>query len=67
MMRPLSRPRLNGWRVRPREQRTILLIGDLLVSVLAQPGPAGGGGRFLLRSHRGGAKRDQCGQCRRLH
>ncbi len=34
-MRPLSRPRLNGWRVRPREQRTILLIGDLFVSVLA--------------------------------
>jgi exopolysaccharide biosynthesis polyprenyl glycosylphosphotransferase len=26
---------LNGWRVRPREQRTILLIGDLFVSVLA--------------------------------
>ncbi|MCX6035673.1 MAG: sugar transferase [Chloroflexi bacterium] len=35
MMRPLSRPRPNGWRVRPREQRTILLIGDLFVSVLA--------------------------------
>jgi len=29
------RPRLNGWRVRPREQRTILIIGDLLVSMLA--------------------------------
>jgi exopolysaccharide biosynthesis polyprenyl glycosylphosphotransferase len=35
MMRPLSRPRLTGWRVRPREQRTILLSGDLFVSVLA--------------------------------
>jgi exopolysaccharide biosynthesis polyprenyl glycosylphosphotransferase len=35
MMQPLSRPRPNGWRVRPREQRTILLIGDLFVSVLA--------------------------------
>jgi len=35
MMRPLSRPRPNGWRVRPREQRTILLSGDLFVSVLA--------------------------------
>ena len=35
MMRPLSRPRLNSWRVRPREQRTILLLGDLFVSVLA--------------------------------
>jgi exopolysaccharide biosynthesis polyprenyl glycosylphosphotransferase len=34
-MQPISRPRLNGWRVRPREQRTILLIGDLFVSVLA--------------------------------
>ena len=35
MMRTLSRSRPNGWRVRPREQRTILLIGDLFVSVLA--------------------------------
>jgi len=35
MMRPLSRPRPNGWRVRPREQRTILLIGDSLVSIIA--------------------------------
>ncbi len=35
IMRPLSRPRPNSWRVRPREQRTILLIGDLFVSVLA--------------------------------
>ena len=35
MMPPQSRPRLNGWRVRPREQRTILMIGDLLISVLA--------------------------------
>jgi exopolysaccharide biosynthesis polyprenyl glycosylphosphotransferase len=34
-MQPLSRPRPNGWRVRPGEQRTILLIGDLFVSVLA--------------------------------
>ncbi len=37
-MRPLSRPRPNGWRVRPREQRTILLSGDLFVSVLALMG-----------------------------
>ena len=34
-MQPISRPRLSGWRVRPREQRTILIIGDLIVSVLA--------------------------------
>jgi exopolysaccharide biosynthesis polyprenyl glycosylphosphotransferase len=34
-MRQLTNPRPNGWRVRPREQRTILLIGDLFVSVLA--------------------------------
>jgi len=34
-MQPLSHPRSNSWRVRPREQRTILLIGDLFVSVLA--------------------------------
>jgi len=34
-MQPLSRPRPKGWRVRPREQRSILLSGDLLVSVLA--------------------------------
>lgn len=34
-MQPNPHPRLNGWRVRPREQRTILIIGDLLVSVLA--------------------------------
>ncbi len=34
-MRPLPRPRPNGWRVRPREQRTILLMGDLIVAVLA--------------------------------
>lgn len=35
MMRPFSRPKTNGWRIRPREQRTILLSGDLIVSVLA--------------------------------
>ena len=35
MMRPLSRPRPIGWRARPNEQRTILLSGDLFVSVLA--------------------------------
>jgi exopolysaccharide biosynthesis polyprenyl glycosylphosphotransferase len=35
MMAPLSRPRPNSWRVRPGEQRTILLVGDLFVSVLA--------------------------------
>ena len=35
MKRPLSRPRPHGWRVRPREQRTILLIGDALVSITA--------------------------------
>jgi exopolysaccharide biosynthesis polyprenyl glycosylphosphotransferase len=35
MMRPLSRPRPIGWRTRPNEQRTILLSGDLFVSVLA--------------------------------
>jgi exopolysaccharide biosynthesis polyprenyl glycosylphosphotransferase len=34
-MRSYSRPRSNSWRVRPREQRTILLSGDLFVSVLA--------------------------------
>jgi len=38
MMRPLSRPRPNSWRVRPREQRSILLIGDLFVSLLALTG-----------------------------
>jgi exopolysaccharide biosynthesis polyprenyl glycosylphosphotransferase len=35
MMQPLSHSRPSGWRVRPREQRTILLGGDLFVSVLA--------------------------------
>ena len=35
LMRSLSRPRPSGWRVRPREQRTILLIGDMFVSLLA--------------------------------
>ena len=34
-MQPLSHSRPSGWRVRPREQRTILLGGDLFVSVLA--------------------------------
>jgi exopolysaccharide biosynthesis polyprenyl glycosylphosphotransferase len=34
-MQMLSRPRPNNWRVRPREQRTILMLGDLFVSVLA--------------------------------
>ena len=34
-MQPSPHPRPNGWRVRPREQRTILILGDLLVSVLA--------------------------------
>jgi exopolysaccharide biosynthesis polyprenyl glycosylphosphotransferase len=34
-MQQISRPRLSGWRVRPREQRTILIIGDLIVSVMA--------------------------------
>ena len=35
MMHPRPRPRSNNWRVRPAEQRSILLIGDLFVSVLA--------------------------------
>jgi exopolysaccharide biosynthesis polyprenyl glycosylphosphotransferase len=30
-----ERPRPSGWRVRPREQRAILLIGDLFVSALS--------------------------------
>jgi exopolysaccharide biosynthesis polyprenyl glycosylphosphotransferase len=34
-MGKVSHPRPNNWRVRPREQRTILFIGDLFVSVLA--------------------------------
>jgi exopolysaccharide biosynthesis polyprenyl glycosylphosphotransferase len=34
-MHPSARPKLSGWRVRPREQRTLLLIGDLLVAYLA--------------------------------
>jgi exopolysaccharide biosynthesis polyprenyl glycosylphosphotransferase len=34
-MAPLIHPRPNNWRVRPREQRTILLVGDLFFSVLA--------------------------------
>ena len=34
-MQTNSRPRLHGWRVRPRDQRTILIAGDLIVSVLA--------------------------------
>ena len=32
------RTRSSGWRVRPREQRTILLAGDLLVAILALMG-----------------------------
>ena len=35
IMRPLYRPKPNGWRVSPRDQRTILLSGDFFVSVLA--------------------------------
>lgn len=35
MKSPQSRPRPGGWRVRPPEQRSILLIGDLFVSILA--------------------------------
>jgi exopolysaccharide biosynthesis polyprenyl glycosylphosphotransferase len=34
-MQPIPRPRLNSWRIRPREQRTILIVGDLLVAVMA--------------------------------
>src|SRR5512136_267683 len=34
-MQPPTRPRPIGWRVRVREQRTILLIGDAFVSLLA--------------------------------
>jgi exopolysaccharide biosynthesis polyprenyl glycosylphosphotransferase len=34
-MQMLSHPRPSNWRVRPREQRTILVMGDLVVSVLA--------------------------------
>ena len=34
-MPPHPRPRSGSWRVRPREQRNILLLGDLFVSVLA--------------------------------
>jgi exopolysaccharide biosynthesis polyprenyl glycosylphosphotransferase len=34
-MQPVSRPKTNGWYVRPREQRTILIIGDMFVSILA--------------------------------
>lgn len=37
-MQSISRPRLYSWRVRPREQRTILIAGDLVVSVLALMG-----------------------------
>jgi exopolysaccharide biosynthesis polyprenyl glycosylphosphotransferase len=35
MTRSLPRSIPNGWRVRPHEQRAILLIGDLVVAVLA--------------------------------
>ncbi len=34
-MQPSTRPRPTGWRVQPREQRTILLIGDAFVSIMA--------------------------------
>jgi exopolysaccharide biosynthesis polyprenyl glycosylphosphotransferase len=34
-MQPSARSRLIGWRVRAREQRTILLLGDALASILA--------------------------------
>jgi exopolysaccharide biosynthesis polyprenyl glycosylphosphotransferase len=34
-MQSSPRPRMTGWRVRTREQRTILLIGDLFVSILS--------------------------------
>jgi exopolysaccharide biosynthesis polyprenyl glycosylphosphotransferase len=34
-MQPSARSRPIGWRVNPREQRTILLIGDALVSIVA--------------------------------
>ena len=34
-MQTISRPKPNGWRVRPGEQRTILMVGDLVVSILA--------------------------------
>lgn len=35
MIRTNSRPRPSGWRIRPGEQRTILIIGDLIVSIIA--------------------------------
>jgi exopolysaccharide biosynthesis polyprenyl glycosylphosphotransferase len=35
LMRTVSHPIMNNWRVRPQEQRAILLFGDLFVSVLA--------------------------------
>ncbi len=34
-MQPSARSRLIGWRVRAREQRTILLVGDAIASILA--------------------------------
>jgi exopolysaccharide biosynthesis polyprenyl glycosylphosphotransferase len=34
-MQPSTRPRPVGWRVRSRDQRIILLIGDALVSIIA--------------------------------
>ncbi len=34
-MQPSARSKPIGWRVRPREQRTILLIGDAFASILA--------------------------------
>ncbi|MBN2385477.1 MAG: sugar transferase [Anaerolineales bacterium] len=37
-MGPSEKPRTAGWRLRPREQRTILGIGDLLVAYVALAG-----------------------------
>ncbi len=34
-MQTISRPRPGGWRIRPREQRTILIAGDLIAAILA--------------------------------
>ena len=34
-MASTANPRLSGWRIRPRDQRTILLISDLLVAYIA--------------------------------
>jgi hypothetical protein len=37
-MQPSARAKSIGWRVRPREQRNILLIGDAFASILALVG-----------------------------